>query len=178
MHSLTRCITFAASVSALILGHVEPSAAQGGVPPSTNPTNRVIYPAEGQDQQQQMNDQLECYNWSTGQTGWDPFQAYGQLQQQGYAAQQNAEQAKGGLVRGAAGGALIGVTVGAIAGDAGKGAAIGAAAGGLAGGMRSRRQTAAAESQAQQAVDQFNSQLQVWDRNYVACMQARDYVVN
>lgn len=178
MHGVTRCITCAVSVTALALGHVDRLVAQGGIPPSTNPTNRVIYPAEGQDQQQQMNDQLECYNWSTAQTGWDPFQAYGQLQQQGYVAQQSAEQAQGGLVRGAAGGALIGVTVGAIAGDAGKGAAIGAAAGGLAGGMRSRRQRSEAESQAQQALDQFNSQLQVWDRNYVACMQARDYVVN
>ncbi|KPK55985.1 MAG: hypothetical protein AMS21_13065 [Gemmatimonas sp. SG8_38_2] len=144
------------------------------MPPSTNPTQRVIYPAEGQDEQQQMSDQLACYRWATDQTKWDPYVAYDELVEKGYAAQQTAEQAQGGLVRGAAGGAVAGLAIGAIAGDAGKGAAIGAVAGGLAGGSRSRR----AQAEAQAAVDAFNAQLQKWDRNYVACMQARDYVVN
>ncbi len=151
---------------------------QQTLPPSTNPTQRVIYPSEGQDEQQQMTDQLECYRWASQQTNWDPYQAHNQLVEQGYAAKQSAQEAQGGLVRGAAGGALIGLAVGAIAGDAGKGAAIGAASGGLAGGMRSRRQVAQAQSQQQAAVDAFNKQLEKWDRNYVACMQARKYVVN
>jgi outer membrane lipoprotein SlyB len=148
------------------------------LPPSTNPTNRVIYPAEGQDEQQQMSDQLECYRWATQQTNWDPYQAYDVLVQKGYVAQQSAEQAQGGLIRGAAGGAVAGVAIGAIAGDAGKGAAIGAVAGGLAGGSRSRRAQQQAQSEMQAEIDAFNAQLQKWDRNYVACMQARDYVVN
>jgi hypothetical protein len=148
------------------------------LPPNTNPTQRVIYPAEGQAEQQQMTDQLECYRWASQQTNWDPYQAYDQLVEQGYAAKQTAQQAQGGLVRGAAGGALAGVAIGAIAGDAGKGAAIGAIAGGLAGGSRSRRAQQQAQAETQAAVDAFNRQLQTWDRNYVACMQARDYVVN
>jgi hypothetical protein len=151
---------------------------QQTLPPSTNPTKRVIYPSEGQDEQQQMTDQLECYRWASQQTSWDPYQAYDRLVEQGYAAKQSAQDAQGGLVRGAAGGALIGLAVGAIAGDAGKGAAIGAASGGLAGGMRSRRQVSQAQSQQQAAIDAFNRQLETWDRNYVACMQARKYVVN
>ena len=153
-------------------------AQQQTLPPSTNPTKRVIYPSEGQDEQQQMTDQLECYRWASQQTSWDPYQAYDQLVEKGYAAKQSAQDAQGGLIRGAAGGALIGLTIGAIAGDAGKGAAIGAASGGLAGGMRSRRQVSQAQSQQQAAVDAFNRQLETWDRNYVACMQARKYVVN
>ncbi len=148
------------------------------VPPSTNPTNRVIYPAEGQSTDQQMRDQLECYNWATQQTGWDPFKAYDKLVEQGYAAKQTAEEAQGGLVRGAARGALVGLAVGAIAGDAGKGAAIGAASGGIAGGMRSRRQRQSAEADAQKAIDEFNRHLEVWDRNYVACMKGRGYTVD
>jgi hypothetical protein len=167
----------------LFMGIAEWAAAQEGqqpqtLPPSTNPTNRVIYPAEGQDEQQQMSDQLECYRWAGQQTNWDPYQAYDALVAEGYAAQQTAQQAQGGLVRGAAGGAVAGVAIGAIAGDAGKGAAIGAVAGGLAGGSRSRRAQQQAEAQAQAALDAFNAQLQKWDRNYVACMQGRDYVVN
>ena len=152
--------------------------AQQTIPPSTNPTNRVIYPAEGQDEQQQLGDQLECYRWATQQTNWDPYEAYDQLAERGYAAQQTAEQAQGGLVRGAAGGALTGLAIGAIAGDAGKGAAIGAVAGGVVGGSRSRRAQRSAQNEAEAAVDAYNRQLQTWDRNYVACMQARDYVVN
>jgi hypothetical protein len=147
------------------------------LPPSTNPTQRVIYPGEGQTEDQQMKDQLECYRWATAQSGWDPYQAHDQLVEQGYAAAQSAEQAQGGLVRGAARGALVGLAVGAIAGDAGKGAAIGAAAGGLTGGMRSRRQRRAAQSRADQAVEEFNRHLEVWDRYYVACMEGRDYTV-
>jgi hypothetical protein len=153
-------------------------AQQQTLPSSTNPTQRVIYPSEGQDEQQQMTDQLECYRWASQQTNWDPYQAYDELVAKGYAAKQSAQEAQGGLVRGAAGGALVGLAIGAIAGDAGKGAAIGAASGGLAGGMRSRRQVSQAQSQQQAAVDAFNKQLEKWDRNYVACMQGRDYVVN
>jgi outer membrane lipoprotein SlyB len=148
------------------------------LPPSTNPTQRVIYPAEGQDEQQQMSDQLACYRWATDQTKWDPYVAYDELVEKGYVAQQTAEEAQGGLIRGAAGGAAGGAIIGAIAGDAGKGAAIGAVAGGLVGGARSRNKQAEAEAQMQAEIDAFNAQLQKWDRNYVACMQARDYVVN
>jgi hypothetical protein len=183
MQPLVHRVGAAALAAILVLSVAQWAAAQEEqqpqtLPPSTNPTNRVIYPSEGQDEQQQMSDQLDCYRWATQQTNWDPFQAYDVLVAEGYAAKQTAEQAQGGLIRGAAGGAAAGVIIGAIAGDAGKGAAIGAVAGGLAGGARSRGKQAEAEAQAQAAIDAFNAQLQKWDRNYVACMQGRDYVVN
>jgi len=162
----------------LTLGVILPASAQTTVPPSTNPSNRVIYPSEGQDEQQQMTDQLACYRWAGEQTQWDPYVAYDHLVEQGYAAQQTAEQAQGGLIRGAAGGALVGLAIGAIAGDAGKGAAIGATAGGLAGGRRSRRAQAEAQAQADAAIEAFDKEMKVWDRNYVACMQGRNYGVN
>jgi outer membrane lipoprotein SlyB len=164
----------------LLLGFVSTMAAQEPqtIPPSTNPTNRVIYPAEGQAEQQQLADQLECYRWASQQTNWDPYVAYGELVDKGYVAEQTAEQARGGLVRGAAGGALAGVAIGAIAGDAGKGAAIGAVAGGLAGRSKSRRAQRQAQAEMEAAIDAYNRQLQTWDRSYVACMQGRDYTVN
>ena len=148
------------------------------IPPSTNPTERVIYPAEGQTQEQQLTDQLECYRWSTTQTGWDPHQAEAVLRQQHGEAMAQMEASQGGAVGGAARGAIAGLAIGAIAGDAGKGAAIGAAAGGLTGGRRSRRQAQAAQSSFEQDLKAFQDRLAVWDRNYVACMQARKYVVN
>ena len=134
----TTCIPGAVLGAALLLVVGEASSQQT-LPPSTNPTSRVIYPSAEQTQEQQMSDQLACYNWATEQAQWDPYVAHRELQEQGYVAQEQADAAAGGAVGGAARGALLGVTIGAIAGDAGKGAAIGAAAGGLSGGMRSRR---------------------------------------
>ncbi len=159
-----------------------PSAAADGqtsqVPPSTNPTQKVLFPGSEQTEEQQMADQLECYRWATEQSRWDPYEAYDVLVEKGYAAEQTAEQAEGGVIGGAARGAAAGVIIGAIAGDAGKGAAIGAAAGGLAGGRRSRRAQEQSDSAAQAAIDEFNRGLEKWDRNYAACMTGKDYVVN
>ena len=148
------------------------------IPPSTNPTEKVIYPAEGQTEEQQLPDQLECYRWATTQTAWDPHQAEAVLQQKHGEAMAQMQAAQGGAVGGAARGAIAGLAIGAIAGDAGQGAAIGAVAGGLTGGRRSRRQAQAAQSGFEQDLKAFQDRLAVWDRNYVACLQAKKYVVN
>jgi hypothetical protein len=147
------------------------------LPPSTNPAGLVIYPSKDQDTDQQMKDQLESYNWATEQTDWDPYAAYDVLVQKGYVAAQTAEQAQGGLIRGAGRGALVGVAIGAIAGDAGKGAAIGAVAGGLTGGMRSRRSRQAAQSAADQAIQEFNNGFETWNKHYVASLEGRGYII-
>jgi hypothetical protein len=182
MTSLTKMLLVLAVLTAnagLTVGE-EPVAEpeRSTLPPSTNPTQRVIYPGEGQSEEQQMADQLECYRWASEQTGWDPYEAYDVLVEKGYAAALTAQQAQGGLVRGAARGAAAGALIGAIAGDAGTGAAIGAAAGGLGGGMRSRRARAAAQAEAEAAIAEFERNLQQWDRNYSACMTGKDYTVN
>ncbi len=169
----------AGMVTAIAMAAEEgPAAAPSKIPPSTNPTQKVLYPSAGQTEEQQMADQLECYRWATEQSGWDPYEAYDVLVEKGYAAEQTASEAEGGVIGGAARGAAAGVIIGAIAGDAGKGAAIGAAAGGLAGGRRSRRAHSDADSQAQAAIDEFNRGLEKWDRNYAACMGSKDYTVN
>ena len=152
-------------------------AGESAVPPSTNPANHAIFPAKGQDTDQQLKDQLAAYNWATQQAGWDPYKAYDQLVAQGHAAELTAQQAKGGLVKGAARGALAGAAIGAIAGDAGKGAAIGAAAGGAAGGARSRRQRQGAEAQKEQAIQAFKNQLAQWDKYYMAAMEGYGYTI-
>lgn len=147
------------------------------LPPGTNPAGRAIYPSKGQDVDQQMKDQLEAYNWATRQTGWDPYKAYDQLVEQGYATKNKAAQSQGGAVRGAAGGALIGLAIGSLSGEAGKGAAIGAIGGGAVGGVRSRRARRQAQSAQQQAVDAYQSRFADWDKYYVAAMEGRGYSV-
>lgn len=151
--------------------------AQKPLPPSTNPAQRVVYPSEGQTNEQQMADQLACYNYATEQTTWDPHQAYAELEQKHGEALKQYQETQGGAVRGAAGGALAGLAIGAIAGDAGKGAAIGAVAGGAGGGVRARRGRRAAASSFEQDADAFKSQFQLWDRHWVACMQGKKYGV-
>lgn len=148
-----------------------------GVPPSTNPAGRAIFPAKGQDSEQQMKDQLDAYNWATEQTGWDPHKAYDKLMQQGYVAQDKAAQAQGKGVKGAAGGALAGLAIGSLAGEAGKGAAVGAIGGGVIGGARSRSARKEAQSGQKQAIDAFKRQFAEWDRNYVAAMEGKGYSV-
>ena len=177
MH-MRRMFNVAAMIALVALAR--PATAQDRpLPPGTNPAQRSVYPAGGQDVDEQQRDQLECYWWASDQIGgWDPYVAHRELQEKGYVAAEQAADAQGGLVRGAAGGALAGVAIGAIAGDAGKGAAIGAVAGGLAGGSRSRRQMADAQGQAEAAINAFNEQMQRWDKGWVTCMQGRGYTVN
>ena len=96
----------------------------------------MVYPAQGQSQEQQQRDEFECYNWSKQQSGFDPMAA---PQATAPPPQQQGRQAS--PLGGAARGATIGVVAGAIGGNAGKGAAIGAATGALFGGMRRNQQS-------------------------------------
>ena len=158
-----------------------PATPAQAAPPAastTNPTNRVIYPSQGQTPEQQQKEQQECYNWAVQQSGFDPVlerQKHNQTAQQ---AQSNAQATSGKAVKGAARGAVAGVAIGAIAGDAGKGAAIGATAGGLAGGMKRRDQVAGEQAKVDQASQQYQKGLENWDRAYVACLQGHHYTVN
>ena len=131
----------------------------------------IIYPAQGQSQEQQLKDQGECAQWATQQTGVDPRQIAGTATNQSATPQQHQ------AVKGAAGGALAGVAIGAIAGDAGKGAAIGAAAGGLGGAVRQRRQQETKQSMDQQLQAQQKTMLETYDRAYEACLSGRGYTV-
>src|SRR4051794_12619416 len=86
-----------------------------------------VFPAKGQNQQQQKVDEFECYKWAIQQSGIDPLNL---PKVQAAPAQTGPT---GAAVGGAAKGAAAGGAIGAIAGDGGKGAAIGAVAGGFCG---------------------------------------------
>ncbi|MEA3469413.1 MAG: glycine zipper domain-containing protein [Thermodesulfobacteriota bacterium] len=131
----------------------------------------IVYPTQGQSQEQQTKDEGECRLWATEKTGVDP------LQVAKTASSQSAPQQEGKVVKGAAGGALAGLAVGAIAGDAGKGAAIGATAGGIGGGVRKHQQQKAQQSSAQQTQAQQKANLDQYEKAYRACMTGRDYSI-
>ncbi len=129
----------------------------------------IIYPAQGQDSAQQNTDEGECFIWARDRTGFDP------LAQTTVQATQ-AQQRKGGAVKGAAGGAAIGAIVG-DSDDAAKGAAIGA----LMGRSRQNRanRAAAEKAQAQTANAQASQSADraEYDRAYSVCLEGRGYTV-
>ena len=134
-----------------------------------------IYPANGQNQQQQDKDRYECHTWAVQQSGFDPSQGSPSNPNQ-YDPQPSSQRQ---VLRGAGRGAAMGAVGGAIAGDAGTGAAAGAAIGGMAGGIRrrqERKQQAAAQQQ--QQVQAQQPQIAGYQRAMAACLQGRGYTVN
>jgi hypothetical protein len=109
---------------------------QGG--PAWSPAQNIgmfAFPKNGQGADQQLKDESECYGMAKQRTGIDAQgpPPKGLSEEEKKAAQQqaadNAKQAQGTRLRGAARGAAGGAAIGAIAGDAGKGAGAGAIVG-------------------------------------------------
>jgi hypothetical protein len=137
----------------------------------------IVYPSQGQSQEQMEKDKFECYTWAKQQTGFDPMQVPQASQPP---PQQEAKQ--GGVVRGAARGAAVGTVVGGIAGgEWGKGAAAGTAGGALVGGMRrkdQRQQQQQAQKQwEEQQLAEYTQKRNAYDRAFAACLEGKGYTV-
>jgi hypothetical protein len=166
--------TFLTLAAGTLVG--SPLLAQDTLPSSTNPAERVVYRGEKSVEDQQAT-QLQCYQWSTEQTSWNPEQAYAQLERDHGQALQQYNAQRGAAVGGAARGALAGLAIGAIAGDAGTGAAIGATAGGLAGVRRRNVGQASAQEAFENAANEFRQNFGRWDSHWTACMIGNGYGV-
>lgn len=129
----------------------------------------VVYPAKGQSQDQQEQDQFQCYTWARDRTGFDPMEVP-------RASSAEPEQ-KGGAGRGALGGAAAGALVGAIAGDTKQGALIGGALGGLTGGARRASSNKDRQQWEQQQAQQYAQRRNEYNRAYAACLEGRGYTV-
>jgi hypothetical protein len=138
----------------------------------SNGLKLIVFPAKGQNQQQQKADEFECYKWSMQQTGIDPLNL---PKVQGAPVQSGPD---GSAVVGAAKGAAAGVAIGAIAGDAGKGAAIGAVAGGLAGRRAGKQGQAQANQQAQADVASKEKEIKdTFIKGFSACLEGKGYSI-
>lgn len=154
------------------------------------------YPKNQQSADQQLKDENDCFASAKQQSGIDPqapppaTKTDEQKKAEQQAAADNAKQAKGGRVKGAAKGAAGGAAIGAIADDeAGKGAAAGAAAGTMVGGAKQRRANKASKQQAAQATAQQQQQqeaqvnaahqqgIDAFKRAFSACMDSRGYSI-
>ncbi|MEO1002110.1 MAG: glycine zipper family protein [Cyanobacteria bacterium J06638_7] len=142
-----------------------------------------IYPAEGQNAEQQRRDRLECQLWATDQTGFDPT-APAQAGPQSQAQAPQVPLQGPGVPRSTARGAVIGTAGGAIAGNTGRGALVGATTGALMGAGRRAEQQASADWARQQQAAEAERQLllqyrrQGFNRAVTACMEGRGYTVS
>jgi len=141
----------------------------------------IVYPAQGQSNDQMEKDKFECYGWAKGQTGFDPMQMPTATSPPPSQERKSVggSALKGG-VAGGAGGAIIGGIAGGSKG-ARKGAAIGGLSGGAVGGMRSSRQNRQADQQQkqweQQQANQYMQQRNNYNRAYSACLEGKGYTV-
>ncbi len=186
----------APAVAVLVATTVVPGAhAQSGV---------YAYPLQGQSQQQQQRDQLDCHNWAVSQTGFDPVntprpapatQTYASRPSGGNSTgflgvggDKNLFGGQGSTLSDAGTGAAFGAIGGAIAGNAGMGAAIGAGSAALFGAIsRSSRQSeeeqwrreqnAQAQRDAAAAEQRYQDQMRGYRSAYGSCMSARQYRV-
>jgi hypothetical protein len=141
----------------------------------------VIYPANGQSNEQMEKDKFECYSWAKEQSGFDPMQM---PTASSPAPPKGKKSVAGGAVGGGVLGGVGGAVVGGIAGGrsgAKKGAAIGGLSGGAIGGMRSSSQNKQANAKREQwereQTNQYMQQRNTYNRNYAACMDGRGYSV-
>ncbi len=128
-----------------------------------------IYPAEGQDREQQEQDEFQCQRFARDQTGFDPMATP-------RATTAPTEQ-QGGSLGGAARGALLGTAVGAATGNTRRGAAAGALGGGAVGGMRRRDSNRQQQQWAQQEAANLQRQRNEFNRAFAACLEGRGYTV-
>jgi len=128
----------------------------------------MIFPSDGQSEEQQEQDRFACYNWAKGESGFDP------MAPPTATAPPPQEQAqKGGLMRGGARGAVVG----GVAGDAGKGAAAGAAVGGMRRQDQKRKEAAQRQQWEQEQQRIYAENRNRYNRAYTACLEGKNYTV-
>jgi hypothetical protein len=191
-------ITLTFLLTSASIASAQGSPQQAPAAPAWSPSQNIgmfAFPKNGQNADQQLKDETECYGMAKQRTGIDaqapPPQGLSEdekklAQQQ---AAENAPKAQGGRARGAARGAAGGAAVGAIAGDAGKGAGAGAVVGTMKGGAQqrqanaqSKQQAAAQASAAQKKAEEemlrnHQAGIDTFQRAFAACMDARNYSV-
>ena len=139
----------------------------------------IVYPAQGQSQDQMEQDKFECYRWARDQTGFDPMKTPTATSPP---PQKQAQ--RGGAGRGAVAGAAGGAIIGGIAGGrkgAGRGALIGGGSGALIGGIRrenQRKEEAQARNQwEREQTNNYARARNEYNRAFAACMSGRGYTV-
>lgn len=150
------------------------------VPAVVGAQDLMVFPAQGQSEEQMEKDKYECYRWAVQQSGFDPMKV-----PTAQTAPPETKQHSGGVVRGTAKGAVVGTAVGAATGgskrDVRRSARIGAGSGAVVGGAR-QSSANRAEQQKQQQWEQneannYAQQRTAYNRALAACLEGKGYTV-
>ena len=139
----------------------------------------MVYPAQGQSQEQMEKDKYQCYTWAKQETGFDPMKTPTASR-----PPPQKEEKKGGVAKGAVIGGAGGAAIGGIAGGgkgAGIGALVGAGSGAAIGGMRRSNQRDREEKARQdwerEQANEYHQKRSKYNRAYGACLEGRGYSV-
>jgi len=128
-----------------------------------------VFPAKGQNPEQQKTDEAACHTWAIQQSGFDPAKPPPPPPPQ--QATTATGTTPGAGARGAARGAVVGEVVG---GDASTGAAVGAAA---ARGQSRRQNNQQAQATQQQAQANASAGQDSFAKARAACLEGKGYTV-
>ena len=137
--------------------------------PAVQAQELFVFANDGQSQDQQDLDTIQCQRMATDRTGFDPMATP--------TASRPPPQQQGGAVGGAARGALLGGAIGAVTGDTRRGLAAGAAGGGVLGGMRRADSNQQQANWEREQAANYQRQRNNWNRAFAACMESRGYTV-
>ncbi len=139
----------------------------------------IVYPAQGQSEDQIEKDRYQCYSWAKDQTGFDPMKT-----PTATSAPPAKEKEVWGAGKTGVAGAATGAAVGGLAkGKKGlvRGGLIGAGTGALIGGVRSSNQRKEEEQKRkeweQKEVNNYVRARNEYNRAFGACMEGRGYSV-
>ncbi len=139
----------------------------------------IVYPAQGQSEDQMEKDKYQCYSWAKNQTGFDPMKTPTTTT----GAPAKEKEVWGAGKTGVAGGATGAVVGGLTKGRKGavRGGLIGAAGGALIGGVRSSNQRKREEQKRKdwerKETNNYARARNEYNRAFGACMEGRGYSV-
>jgi hypothetical protein len=139
----------------------------------------IVYPAQGQSEDQMEKDKYQCYSWAKNQTGFDPMKT----PTTSTAPPAKEKEVWGAGKTGVAGGATGAIVGGAAKGKKGavRGGLIGAAGGALIGGARSSNQRNREEQKRRdwerRETNNYVRARSEYNRAFGACMEGRGYSV-
>ena len=145
--------------------------------PNPNPTLRSITPRNDQSSEQQLTDERECFDWACEQTDWNPYDAYAQLIDEGYAVALTPDDTEEWLIFLATEGAVTGSVAGQILGNEMAGARIGAAIAIASGLVHSDFLNQPDDPETKRTISAFERNLRYWDKKYAACLRPKGYRV-
>jgi hypothetical protein len=126
-----------------------------------NAESTIIFPANGQSEEQQQQDEGFCFSWAKKETGFDPLASIEEIK--------DPKKSRGGALRGAA--------IGTVIGDDQEAAQRGAVVGLARQGRRNKMAQKSVDNKNQQIEAEHQANQQHFNKANAACLEGKGYVV-